>query len=125
MFRSHSSRSNLASGTSRLEHCARFGRFDVARANALPDVPTLGEFIPGFEARTWQGLGAPKHLPTEIVDALNKEVIAALAEPALQARLADLGIAPMPLTPAECQTFITAEVPKWAKVIKFASIKPE
>jgi tripartite-type tricarboxylate transporter receptor subunit TctC len=49
----------------------------VARANALPDVPTLGEFIPGFEARTWQGLGAPKHLPTEIVDALNKEVIAA------------------------------------------------
>jgi len=97
----------------------------AARANALPDVPTLGEFIPGFEARTWQGLGAPKHLPTEIVDALNKEVIAALAEPALQARLADLGIAPMPLTPAECQTFITAEVEKWAKVIKFASIKPE
>ena len=104
---------------------ARFGRFDVARVNALPDVPTLGEFIPGFEARTWHGLGAPKHLPTEIVDALNKEVIAALAEPALQARLADLGIAPMPLTPAECQTFITAEVEKWAKVIKFASIKPE
>jgi tripartite-type tricarboxylate transporter receptor subunit TctC len=63
--------------------------------------------------------------PTEIVDALNKEVIAALAEPALQARLADLGIAPMPLTPAECQIFITAEVEKWAKVIKFASIKPE
>jgi tripartite-type tricarboxylate transporter receptor subunit TctC len=54
-----------------------------------------------------------------------KEVIAALAEPALQARLADLGIAPMPLTPSECQTFITAEVEKWAKVIKFASIKPE
>ena len=97
----------------------------AARANALPDVPTLGEFIPGFEARTWQGLGAPKHLPAEIVDTLNKEVIAALAEPALQARLADLGIAPMPMTPAECQTFITAEVEKWAKVIKFASIKPE
>jgi tripartite-type tricarboxylate transporter receptor subunit TctC len=97
----------------------------AARANALPDVPTLGEFIPGFEARTWQGLGAPKNLPAEIVDTLNKEVIAALAEPALQARLADLGIAPMPMTPAECQTFITAEVEKWAKVIKFASIKPE
>src|SRR5580698_296879 len=85
----------------------------AARVNALPDVPTLGEFIPGFEARTWQGLGAPKHLPAEIVDALNKEVIAALAEPALQARLADLGIAPMLLTPAQCQTFITAEVEKW------------
>ncbi|HEY2532276.1 MAG TPA: tripartite tricarboxylate transporter substrate binding protein [Xanthobacteraceae bacterium] len=95
------------------------------RANALPDVPTLSQFIPGFEARTWQGLGAPKHLPAEIVDALNKEVNAALTEPALQARLADLGIAPMPMTPAECQTFITAEVEKWAKVIKFASIKPE
>jgi tripartite-type tricarboxylate transporter receptor subunit TctC len=97
----------------------------AVRANALPDVPTLGEFIPGFEARTWQGLGAPKHLPNEIADALNKEVIAALAEPALRARLADLGIAPMPMTPAECQIFITAEVEKWAKVIKFASIKPE
>jgi tripartite-type tricarboxylate transporter receptor subunit TctC len=97
----------------------------AARAKALPEVPTLGEFIPGFEALTWQGLGAPKHLPAEIADALNKEVIAALAEPAMQARLADLGIAPMPMTPAECQTFITAEVEKWAKVIKFASIKPE
>jgi tripartite-type tricarboxylate transporter receptor subunit TctC len=97
----------------------------AARAPALPDVPTLGEFIPGFEARTWQGLGAPKHLPVEIADRLNKEVIAALAEPALQARLAELGIAPMPMTPAQCQTFITAEVEKWAKVIKFASIKPE
>src|SRR5580692_6702948 len=97
----------------------------AAPVNALPDVPTLGEFIPGFEARTWQGLGAPKHLPAEIADALNKEVNAALAEPALQARLADLGIAPMPMSPAECQTFIVAEVEKWAKVIRFASIKPE
>jgi tripartite-type tricarboxylate transporter receptor subunit TctC len=97
----------------------------AARAKALPDVPTLGEFIPGFEARTWQGLGAPKHLPAEIVEVLNKEVNAALTEPVLQARLADLGIAPMPMSPAECQAFITAEVAKWAKVIKFASIKPE
>jgi tripartite-type tricarboxylate transporter receptor subunit TctC len=97
----------------------------ATRAKALPDVPTLGEFIPGFEARTWQGLGAPKHLPAAIADVLNKEVNAALAEPALQARLADLGIVPMPMTSAECQTFITAEVAKWAKVIKFARIKPE
>jgi tripartite-type tricarboxylate transporter receptor subunit TctC len=97
----------------------------ATRAKALPDVPALGEFIPGFEASTWQGLGAPKHLPAEIADTLNKEVIAALAEPALQSRLADLGIAPMPMTLAECQTFITAEVEKWAKVIKFANIKPE
>jgi tripartite-type tricarboxylate transporter receptor subunit TctC len=97
----------------------------AVRAKALPDVPTLSEFIPGFEARTWQGLGAPKHVPAAIVDALNKEVNAALAEPALQTRLADLGIAPMPMTPAECQTFITTEVAKWAKVIKFARIKPD
>jgi tripartite-type tricarboxylate transporter receptor subunit TctC len=97
----------------------------AARVAALPDVPPLGEFISGFEARTWQGLGAPKHLPAEIVEVLNKEVIAALADPALVARLAGLGIAPMPMTPGECQNFITAEVEKWAKVIKFANIKPE
>jgi len=96
----------------------------AGRTNALPDVPTLSEFIPGFEARSWQGLGAPKHLPAEIVDKLNKEMIAALAEPALRTRLANLGNTPMPMTPAECQTFITAEVEKWAKVIKFANIKP-
>jgi tripartite-type tricarboxylate transporter receptor subunit TctC len=95
------------------------------RSGALPDVPTVSEFIPGFEARTWQGLGAPKAVPAEIVKLLNSEVAAALAEPAIKARLADLGIAPMPLTPAECQAFITDEVAKWAEVIKFANIKPE
>jgi len=95
------------------------------RSNALPNVPTVSEFIPGFEARTWQGLGAPKAIPTEIVILLNNVVAAALAEPELKARLADLGIAPMPMTPSECQAFITAEVAKWAEVIKFANIKPE
>jgi tripartite-type tricarboxylate transporter receptor subunit TctC len=97
----------------------------ATRAPAVPDVPTVGESIPGFEARTWQGLGAPKRLPGEIVGVLNEAIVAGLAEPALKARLADLGIAPMPMTPAECQSFIDAEVAKWAKVIKFASIKPE
>jgi tripartite-type tricarboxylate transporter receptor subunit TctC len=95
------------------------------RADALPNVPTIGEFIPGFEARTWQGLGAPKYLPPEVIGVLNGAVNAGLADANLQSRLAGLGIAPMPLTPAECQKFITAEVDKWAKVIKFASIKPE
>jgi tripartite-type tricarboxylate transporter receptor subunit TctC len=95
------------------------------RVEALPDVPALNEFIPGFEARTWQGLGAPKKLPDEIVGVLNGAVAAGLAEPAIKRRLADLGIAPMPMTPQECQKFIAAEVDKWAKVIKFASIKPE
>src|SRR5271170_7812153 len=97
----------------------------TSRADALPNVPTVGEFVPGFEARTWQGLGAPKGTPREIVETLNKEVHAVLAEPALIARFADLGIIPMPMTPAECQKFITAETEKWAKVIKFANIQPE
>jgi tripartite-type tricarboxylate transporter receptor subunit TctC len=97
----------------------------ATRSDALPGVPTVGEFIPGFEARTWQGLGAPKEVPAEIINLLNGQIAAALAEPALKARLAKLGITPMPMTPAECQAFIAAEVAKWAKVIKFASIKPE
>jgi tripartite-type tricarboxylate transporter receptor subunit TctC len=97
----------------------------ATRSELLPDVPTVAEFIPGFEARTWQGIGAPKAIPPEVINVINGEVIAALREPAVKARLADLGITPMPMTPAECQAFITAEVEKWAKVIKFASIKPE
>jgi tripartite-type tricarboxylate transporter receptor subunit TctC len=97
----------------------------ATRVPALPNVPALNELIPGFEARTWQGLGAPKKLPDDVVDILNGAIGAGLAEPAIKARLADLGIAPMPMTPAECQKFIVAEVEKWAKVIKFANIKPE
>jgi len=97
----------------------------ATRSAALPDVPAVGEFISGFEARTWQGLGAPKAVPADIIELLNGEVVAALADPALKARLAELGITPMPMNPTGCQAFITAEVAKWAKVIKFASIKPE
>lgn len=96
-----------------------------ARSDALPNVPTVGEFVPGFEARTWQGLGAPKGAPAEITAMLNSEVNAVLADPRLKARFADLGIIPMPMTPSECQKFITAETEKWAKVIKFAGIKPD
>jgi tripartite-type tricarboxylate transporter receptor subunit TctC len=95
------------------------------RSEAFPDLPTVGEFIPGFEARTWQGIGAPKALPAEILIVLNGEVAAALADSAIKTKLAELGITPMPMTPAECRAFIAAEVEKWAKVIKFASIKPE
>jgi tripartite-type tricarboxylate transporter receptor subunit TctC len=97
----------------------------ASRADALPNFPTVGEFVPGFEARTWQGLGAPKGTPAEITEVLNTEVNAVLTDPRLKARFADLGIIPMPMTPAECQKFITAETEKWAKVIKFASIKPD
>ena len=95
------------------------------RSEAFPELPTVGEFIPGFEARTWQGLGAPKGLPAETVDFLNSQMAAALADSAIKTKLAELGIAPMPMTPPECRAFISAEVEKWAKVIKFANIKPE
>ena len=97
----------------------------ATRTDALPNVPTVGEFVPDFEARTWQGLGVPSGTPTEITAILNKEINGILDDPRLKARLADLGLTPMPLTPAECQKFITAEAEKWAKVIKFAGIKPE
>jgi tripartite-type tricarboxylate transporter receptor subunit TctC len=97
----------------------------TTRTDALPNVPTIGEFVPGFEARTWQGLGAPSGTSAEITETLNKEVNDILADPRLKARFADLGITPMPMTPAECQRFVTAETEKWAKVIKFAGIEPE
>jgi tripartite-type tricarboxylate transporter receptor subunit TctC len=97
----------------------------TTRADALPNVPTVGEFVPGFEARTWQGLGAPAGTPAQITEILNNEVNEVLADPRLKERFLDLGITPMPMRPSECQRFITAETQKWAKVIKFAGIKSE
>ena len=97
----------------------------ATRTDALPNVPTVSEFVRGFEARTWQGLGVPSGTPTEITEILNKEINGILDDPRLKTRLADLGLTPMPLTPSECQKFISTEVEKWAKVIKFAGIKPE
>jgi tripartite-type tricarboxylate transporter receptor subunit TctC len=97
----------------------------TTRADALPNVPTVDEFVPGFEARTWQGLGAPAGTPTQITEILNNEVNEVLADPRLKERFLDLGITPMPMRPSECQRFITAETQKWAKVIKFAGIKSE
>jgi tripartite-type tricarboxylate transporter receptor subunit TctC len=93
------------------------------RSEALPDVPTVGEFVPGFEASTWQGIGAPKYTPAEIVTSLNKEINAALADPEIKARLANLGGAPMPMSPADFENLIVAETEKWAKVIREANIK--
>jgi tripartite-type tricarboxylate transporter receptor subunit TctC len=97
----------------------------TTRADALPNVPTVDEFVPGFEARTWQGLGAPAGTPAQITEILNNEVNEVLADPRLKERFLDLGITPMPMRPSECQRFITAETQKWAKVIKFAGIKSE
>ena len=95
------------------------------RQPSLPEVPTVQEFLPGYEASGWYGIGAPKGTPGEIVDALNREINAVLGDPKVKARLADLGIMPMPTTPTEFGAFIAAETQKWAKVIRSASIKAD
>jgi tripartite-type tricarboxylate transporter receptor subunit TctC len=95
------------------------------RAEALPDIPTVGEFVPGYEASAWYGLGAPKNTPAEIVAKLNKEINAGLADPKLRARLADLGGTVLAGSPADFNKLIAEETDKWAKVIKSAGIKPE
>jgi tripartite-type tricarboxylate transporter receptor subunit TctC len=90
---------------------------------ALPDIPTVSEFVPGYEASVWYGLGAPKNAPVEIVEKLNKEINAALADPKLKARLADLGGAPMSMTAAEFGKFVAEDAEKWARAIRAARIK--
>jgi tripartite-type tricarboxylate transporter receptor subunit TctC len=95
------------------------------RSGVLPEVPTLGEFVSGYEAFGWYGLGVPRNTPTEIVNKLNDAMNAALADPKSKARLVDLGVEPMPLTSAGFAKFISDETDKWAKVIKSAGIKPE
>ena len=95
------------------------------RSDALPDVPTLAETVPGYEAIGFVGIGAPKATPAAIVDKLNKATNAALVDPAITARLADLGLAALGGSPANFATLIAAETEKWAKVIKFANIKTE
>ena len=97
----------------------------ATRATALPEVPTVGEFLPGYEAGDVLGLGAPRNTPAEIVDKLNREINAALADPRIQTRFADLGGTPLPLTPAEYGKILGDETEKWGKVIRSASLKPE
>jgi tripartite-type tricarboxylate transporter receptor subunit TctC len=97
----------------------------ATRSDVLPDIPTVGELVPGYEASAWYGVCAPKVTPAEIVDKLNKEVNAALDDPKMKARLADLGGVALPGSPAEFGKLIADETEKWAKVIKFAGIKSE
>jgi tripartite-type tricarboxylate transporter receptor subunit TctC len=97
----------------------------ASRQDILPDIPTIGEFVPGYEASGFLGIGAPKDTPTEITAKLNREINAVLAGPQIKARLADLGGVPMPMSPADFRRFIAEETEKWAKVIKFAGIKSE
>jgi tripartite-type tricarboxylate transporter receptor subunit TctC len=97
----------------------------TARSPALPDIPALAEFIPGYEASAWYGVSAPRNTPRAVVGKLNKEINAGLADPALQARLVDLGGMIVPGSPADFGKLVGDETAKWAKVIKFAGIKPQ
>ena len=97
----------------------------ATRSAALPDVPGVGEFVPGYEASGWFGVGAPRATPVEIVDKLNKEVNAAFNDPKMKARLSDLGGVALPGSPVEFGKLIADEIEKWAKVIKFGGIKSE
>jgi tripartite-type tricarboxylate transporter receptor subunit TctC len=97
----------------------------ATRSEALPDIPTVAEFVPGYEAIGWYGIGAPKSTPAEIIDKLNKETNATLADPKFRSRLADLGAVPMSMAPAEFEKFIAEETEKWGKVIRVANIKLE
>jgi tripartite-type tricarboxylate transporter receptor subunit TctC len=97
----------------------------ATRSAALPDIPAVGEFVPGYEASAWYGIGAPRNTPAEIIDMLNKEISAALADPKMKARLADMGVTPLVLSPADFSKLIAEETEKWAKVIRAANIKAE
>jgi len=97
----------------------------ATRLEVLPDVPTVDEFVPGYEASSWFGVGAPKGTSTKIIEKLNKEIDAIVAEPNMKARLVGLGLQPMSLTSAEFGKFIADQTDKWAKVIRAAGIKPE
>jgi tripartite-type tricarboxylate transporter receptor subunit TctC len=98
---------------------------NARRSAALPDVPTVGETLPGFDVTTWSGIGVPRGTPTEIVERLNREVNAGLADPAVKQRLADVGATPIVMTPSGFGAMMAADTEKWAAVIKRAGMKPE
>ena len=115
--------------TSSVEHIATgkllaLGVTTSKRSERLPDVPTIGETIPGYEASGWLGIVAPRNTPIEIIDKLNKEINVALADPKIKTRLFELGGEPLELSAADFGRLITAETDKWSKVIRGANIKP-
>jgi tripartite-type tricarboxylate transporter receptor subunit TctC len=120
----------FATTASSIEHI-RAGRLralavtTATRSDFLPDVQTVSDFLPGFEASFWGGVGAPRNTPTEIVSKLNQEINAGLADPKLTARLADLGGTVISGSPADFAKLIIDETEKWGKVVKFAGIKPD
>ena len=95
------------------------------RSEALPDIPTVAEFVPGYEASTWYGVAAPKNTPAEILDKLNKEITAGLADPKMKARLVELGGTALSRSAADFGKVITEETEKWGEVVKFAGIKAD
>ena len=97
----------------------------TTRAPLLPDVPTLGEFLPGYEANAWIGIGAPKNTPVEIIDKLNKEINAGLADPQIAARLTELASTVFVASPSELDKLVVEYTKKWGKVIRAADIKAE
>jgi tripartite-type tricarboxylate transporter receptor subunit TctC len=97
----------------------------ATRLEALPDLPTVGDFVPGYEASAWFGVCAPRNTPAEIIDRLNREINASLADPSMRARLADLGGTPLPGSPADFGKLILAETEKWAKVVKFSGARAD
>jgi tripartite-type tricarboxylate transporter receptor subunit TctC len=111
---------HVRAGTLRALGVAGSNRFDM-----LPDVPTIAETVPGYEARTWAGVGVPRGTPAEIIARLDREISAGLSTPAIKSRLADVGTMPMILSAAEFGAYIAAESEKWATVVRFAGIKPE
>jgi len=97
----------------------------MTRSEALPDIPVMSDFVPGYEASLFLGIGAPKNTPGEVIDRLNREVNTGLADPKIKARLADVGSAPLVLSPADFGRLIADETEKWGKVIRAANIKAE
>jgi tripartite-type tricarboxylate transporter receptor subunit TctC len=115
-----SSLENIKAGKLRALAMAGAGRFE-----ALPSIPTIGEFVPGYEASGWCGIVAPKNTPGEVIDKLNSEINAALAAPSFKARLADVGVTTLASSPAQFSKLIVDETEKWANVVKFSGLKPE
>lgn len=96
----------------------------ATRAEILPDVPTVGQFVKGYEASVWHGVGAPKGTASDVIDKLNREIGAVIADPEVKTQLAGLGAEPMPMSPGEFGKFLAEEVKKWANVVKLAGLKP-
>jgi tripartite-type tricarboxylate transporter receptor subunit TctC len=129
--RAHPGTINTGGNPGGAGHLSRSGHLRVlavttaARNKALPDISTIGEFVPGYESSGWQGIGVPRDTPREIIELLNKEINAALADPKIAARIAELGGSALSGSPADFGKLVADETDKWAKVIRAANIKPE